>query len=410
MKPPNPDAVTARGSLLHNPLLLPLYMPALLLSIAQGMIVPVLPLFANSFDAPYFLIGLVLAGDGMGMLLSDLPAGMILHKLDRRQGMVLGLSLVSLSTLALFWAGSIPLVLLLRILAGAGSALYNVSRHAYISETITVASRGRSVALLGGTFRAGRFIGPVIGGSLAAASGLRAPFLLYAGVCLMAAAAILIFNRQSSPVEAFSSQTREPATFRSIAASLPRLARRIAYPGAGHLFMQMVRAGPQVIIPLYGSQVLGLDVQQIGWIFGAASAVDMTLFYPTGIIMDRLGRKFAIVPSALIMALGLALIPFTGSFLTLTLAAVINGFGNGLGSGVMLTIGADLAPPETRSEFLGIWSLIGDTGMTFSPVVAGSVADLFALQPAAWVIAGSGLAAGMIFALFVPETLKKPQG
>jgi MFS family permease len=171
--------------------------------------------------------------------------------------------------------------------------------------------------------------------------------------------------------------------------------------------MQMVRAGPPVVLPLYASTVLGLDVQQIGLIFGVSSLVDAALFYPTGLIMDRLGRKWAIVPSALIMALGLAVVPFTASFAGLLGAAVLNGFGNGLGSGVMITLGADLAPARGRGSFLGLWNLIGDAGVSSGPLLVGSITDLLALGPATWAIAGVGAAAGTVFSLLVPETLRK---
>ena len=171
--------------------------------------------------------------------------------------------------------------------------------------------------------------------------------------------------------------------------------------------MQMVRAGPAVVLPLYGATVLGMQVEEIGYPMGMASFIDMLFFYPTGIIMDRFGRKWAVVPSALIMSLGLALIPLTGSPLGLAAAAVLNGLGNGLGSGVMITMGADLAPREGRGEFLGLWSLIGDAGSSSGPVLVGAVTDLLALSPATWVIATSGLAAASVFGLLVPETLKR---
>ena len=116
--------------LLRNPLILPLYLPALLLSTAQGVIIPVLPLFAQEFDAPYIWVGLILAGEGIGMLLSDLPAGVLLRRLDRRKGMLLGIGLVGLATFGLFWASSIAVALLLRVLSGVGSSLYMISRHA----------------------------------------------------------------------------------------------------------------------------------------------------------------------------------------------------------------------------------------------------------------------------------------
>ena len=399
-------------SILRHPLILPLYLPALLLSVAQGLILPVLPLYAREFNAPYLWVGLVLAGDGLGLLAGDIPAGLVMQRLDRRGGMLLGISLVGLGTLACFWAGSLPEALLYRFIAGLGNALYNVARHTYVADTITIANRGKSVALLGGTFRMGRMLGPVIGGMVAGSAGIRWPFVLYALVCAAAAFAIFYFNRGNSAGQGglaprAAADKHAKMTPRSLARSLRGHARVLAAPGVGHYLMQMVRAGPAVVLPLYGATVLGMQVEEIGYLMGVASFIDMLFFYPTGIIMDRFGRKWAVVPSALIMSLGLALIPFTGSPLGLAAAAVLNGLGNGLGSGVMITMGADLAPREGRSEFLGLWSLIGDAGSSSGPVLVGAVTDLLALSPATWVIATSGLAAASVFGLLVPETLKR---
>jgi MFS family permease len=106
----------------------------------------------------------------------------------------------------------------------------------------------------------------------------------------------------------------------------------------------------------------------------------------------------------------MALIPFTSSFGGLLLAACLMGFGNGIGSGTMMTVGADLAPPGSVGEFLGVWRLVGDAGQSSAPLAVGNVADLLGLVAATFVIAGFGLAAGVIFALLVPETLKTGVG
>ena len=123
--------------------------------------------------------------------------------------------------------------------------------------------------------------------------------------------------------------------------------------------------------------------------------------------MDRWGRKYAIVPSFLVQGIGLALIPLTGGFIGLAVVGGIIGFGNGLGSGTMLTLGADLAPADARGEFLGMWRLIGDLGFMLGPSIAGVVAGVLALPAAALVMGGSGVVASMIFLFLVPETVKK---
>ena len=137
-----------------------------------------------------------------------------------------------------------------------------------------------------------------------------------------------------------------------------------------------------------------------------ASGVEVSLFLVAGLIMDRLGRKVAIVPCFTIQGVVMLLLPLTSSFASLLAVAAAMGLGNGLGSGVMMTLGADLAPPDSRGEFLGVWRLVGDAGGTGAPLVVGTIADLLTLPAASLVIAGSGLIAAAIFVLFVPETLK----
>ena len=393
---------------LRSPLLLSFYLPALLLSLSQSLVVPIMPLYARSMDASYGLIGLVSAGVGLGTLLGDVPSGMMVRRLGQKRTMLLGVGCTVFSTAALFWARSIPEVVIYRLLTGFGQALYTVSRHAYIADAVRVSGRGRAIALFGGVSRAGRFIAPLIGGTIAKAYGLRVPFLV---VGLMSAAAFatmvaFVRNAETTPQEAGSAPRSRGGHLLSTLRSQRRV---LASAGVGQLFAQMIRAGRKIIIPLYAADVIGLDVQAIGFIVSFASAVDMTLFLPAGLIMDRLGRKYAIVPSFVIQAVGMALVPLTSSATGLLLAATLIGIGNGLSSGSMMTLGADLAPLDTRSEFLGLWRLIGDVGGSSGPIIVGSVAEVLALPAAAMAISSAGLLAGAIFALLVPETLKKRQ-
>lgn len=399
---------TARiRALTQHPLVRSIYLPALLISIAQSLAVPILPLFALDLSASYAWVGLIIAGDSIGMLIGDIPAGLVARRVGQRGGMMLGVGLVALATLAMLWVNTLWLTLLLRVAVGLGTALFNVARHTFIADHINVATRGRLVALLGGTFRIGRMIGPIIAGTVALRFGLRAPFVVYALVCLLTIASLAAAPNSASADETAGLAAGRAPSLRAIASAYRANARRLFAPGLGQFLMRLVRAGPSIVIPLFASNILGLDVSQIGWILGAASAIDSTLFYPTGIVMDRWGRKWAVVPSALTMAAGLALIAFSGSLWGLVAGALLNGFGNGLGSGTMVTLGADLAPPGYRSEVLGVWNLIGDAGGAGGPALVGAVADLLALQPAILVIASTGLAAGLVFGLLMPEPLRK---
>jgi MFS family permease len=389
-------------------LVLAFYVPSILLAFSLGLLLPVLPLYAQDFGVSYALVGLVSAGAAVGMLVGDLPGGLLVRQLGLKRAMLLGLACTVLPTVALFWARSIPEAIAYRVLSGFGQAMYNVARHAYVTDVVHVNARGRAISLLGGLFRVGRFAGPLAGGLIAQVYGLRAPFLVVA-VTGAAAVAVVVAFVEASPKPAHPAGRSGLSRFGHLSSALHSRAQELTFAGAGQVFAQMIRGGRTIILPLYASDALGLDVQGIGLILSLSSAVDMLLFYPAGLIMDRVGRKWAIVPSFLVQALGMGLVPLTGSFAGLVLVSMLIGLGNGLGSGSMMTLGADLAPRQSRGEFLGIWRLIGDAGSSGGPLLVGGIADWVALPTAALLLAGAGLAAGTVFALFVPETLRRPQ-
>ena len=381
------------------------YFPALMLTLGQGLLVPILPLYAADFSIGYGLIGLVLAGEGIGTLIADVPTGMLQRRLGNKQVMMLGMVTTLASVSLLFVAQSIWIVILLRVIAGCGRALYHVSAHVYITNNISVGRRGKAISVFGGTHRLGGFIGPAIGGFVAGLIGLRFGFLVCGLASLVGALAVLFFTRDD--------RTDNPkdlvptAHELHVVAVLQRNFRVLASAGTAQILAQTIRAGRIVVIPLFAADVLGLGVDQIGLIVSLSVAVDFSLFLVAGWLMDRLGRKFAIVPCFAIQALGMALIPFTTTFGTLLFAAMLIGIGNGLGAGSMMTLGSDLSPTRSRGEFLGVWRLIGDIGHTGAPLVVGTIAELLVLSSAVWVIAASGLAAASIFLFFVPETLNR---
>jgi len=389
---------------LRHPLVLAVYLPSGLISVCQGMMIPVLPIFTRTFDASYGVVGLVLAAEAVGQICGNIPVGTVLRRVGRNNTLRIGVVIVLTTVFALYWSQTVLEVVCLRFLTGVGHAIWNVSRMAYLAEETVSQNRGRAIATFGGVGRMGGFIGPGIGGLVAAYWGIRAPFIAYAIIGVVVVLIVLFGLGPDKPV----ADRPDAKTFRMWDVFREKLSI-LTKAGTGQFLAQTVRSGRAVIVPLYGADIIGLGVDQIGFILSAASFVDMSLFYPAGLIMDRFGRKFAIVPSFLVQALGLAVVPFTGGFISLAAATCVIGIGNGLSSGSMMTLGADLAPEEDVGDFLGVWRLIGDGGRMGSPVVVGGISDFVGLQPAALVIACAGLCSSAIFALFVPETLDKTE-
>lgn len=382
-------------------MLLAIYLSTALVSFCDGLLVPTLPVFVSSFDVPIGVVGLVLAGEAIGMLLGDLPAGSLSRRMSPKAAMLVGIGVVGAAVLATALAPRLWQVFVLRVVAGAGLALWNVSRHAYLSHATHVGRRGRAIATFGGVNRVGVFLGPAVGGALAAGLGLRMPFVVYAAVVVVAALFVLRFLPRLEAIDTV------PLAEGELRQALRASAKPLFDAGAAQLMAQMLRAGRKVLIPLYASQVIGLDVGSVGVVVSVSAFVDMALFYPAGMVMDRFGRKAAIVPSFLLQAVGMALVPLAGGFGTLILAGVVIGAGNGLSSGTMMTLGADLAPRRAAYEFLAIWRLIGDAGTVGGPVLVGAVAQATGLGSSALAVAGVGVAAAAWFAARVPETLRR---
>ena len=382
-------------------LLLPVYVPSFLMAFTQGLLIPTLPLYATTFGVSFSLVSLAVAAKGIGTLVTDLPSGVMLERFGSRKVMLLGVGVACLSLLLMGLIENYYVLVLLRLVSGAGTAMWMLSRMAFISEVIPLDVRGRALSAFGGVSRIGVFASPAIGGFVGANLGLQTPFLLAAVLAGVALVITLIYVPESrTPAQAAH---RRPH-WRTMAQIVRTYRRDLFAAGSAQILAQMIRAGRELIVPLYGATVLGLDVAAVGVILTVSAAIDMSLFGIAGLLQDRMGRKWASVPSMIILGTGMAMVPLTAGYASLLAAAAIMGLGNGLGSGTMMTLGSDLAPRDAMGEFLGLWRLIGDGGNTGGPLVVGAVADLTGLGLAAIVLAGVGALAASNLAWFVPET------
>ena len=381
----------------------PVYAPTVLYAIGQGIAIPVIPLFAKDLGAGLGLVGLIVAIRGIGSMLFDVPAGLFVSRFGGRATMTAGTIGTALAALGMAFSTNAWQLAALMLVSGASMAIWMVSRLTYITEASPPSSRGRAIALVGGSNRVGVFIGPLIGGFVGSAYGLPAVFLVQAFVVTLGT--LFVLTRTPAHIAA-ATTTEGGRAHARVGRTLIEYRRAFLTVGPVALALVLMRQARQVIIPLWGDQI-GLDVAQIGVVFSVASAADMTLFYPVGVVMDRFGRKWAVVPSLLTLAAGMMLIPVAQSFAPFLVVGFLTGIGNGLGSGVVMTLGADLAPRDRAGEFLGVWRLVSDGGAAVAPLAVGAAAEVLTLGIASVVTGGLGLVAAGVMVLFVAETLRR---
>lgn len=388
----------------RSELALAVYLPTALLAMGQGLLLATLPFYAQDLGVSLTMVSVIVSAAAIGTLFTDVPAGAVLYRIGLRRTMLIGSALVVIGTLSLALTMPPWAVVSLRVLAGVGTALWGLSRHAFITQASSSTTRGRSIAVFGGINRIGMFAGPAIGGLVATASSTRVSFVVAGGMAALALAAATRFvprDRIEPPPPAhLAGEGRWSIVRRTVSEH----AGDLAAAAVAQMFAQMIRQGRQLLIPLVGATMLGLNAAEVGLIMTSSAVLDMTMFVPAGFLMDRFGRKFASVPSFAIMAVGIGMVPFMTSFEGLLIAGLVIGLGNGLGSGTMMTLGADLAPPGATGEFLGLWRLIGDVGMVAGPLSVGLIASWLGLKGSALALMAAGILASSILFFLVKET------
>jgi MFS family permease len=243
-------------------------------------------------------------------------------------------------------------------------------------------------------------VGPFLGAAAALAFGLEGAYFVHLVTAVLAAALLVVLMRGESVY---------PATAHG-QVNLGRVIREntgvFLTAGVGVMSIGALRATRQGVLPLWGDY-LGLDESTISLVFGISMGLEMMLFYPAGSVMDHWGRKAVALPCLGIMSLGMLLIPLTGGFWTLTLAGLLIGFGNGLGSGIVMTLGADFSPDIGRAQFLGAWRLCGDVGTAGGPLIVAGATGLASLGAASVLMGALGLGGFLLMLFVMPETLQR---
>lgn len=360
-----------------------------------------LPLYALETGGGPAAAAAVLGMRGLGTMLSDLPSGVAVTRLGDKATMLAGCLVVAASCIGYALIVHPWTLGLLALLLGAGFGALMLGRVHYVARHCPARYRGRAIAVLAGIQRVGLFLGPAAGGWIAEGFGFEAAFAAAAVLTLAGMVLIAVFVRRAAPNVRSAAQPPFATIARIVRAHRSVFVRA----GLASVAMQFVRSARQLLIPLWGAAI-GLDAASIGLAFGLSSALDAAMFYPAGWLMDFRGRKWSAVPSLAVQGASLALLPFAGSFWPYLAVVLFSGLGNGLGTGIIMALGADFSPRIHRGEFLGVWRLVGDAGHAAGPFVLGAATGILALGGALGFAAVMGFAGAVGTALFVPETLR----
>lgn len=386
-----------------------IYGPTLLFAIGEGAVIPLIPVIANRLGADVALAALVAAALVVGQLCGNIPAGWAVARFGERITMGVAGIVILGGLVGVVFAGTLAIFAAAVFLIGFCAASFALARHSFMTTRVPLHFRARALSLLGGTFRLGMFVGPFISAALLGIFGNEKASIAFFAVCQVATILLVFLGPDpEKAVAANGSDSRDAEdTGEPVTGAIPTVERVgvfrtmwrfravLARLGLAAASLSAVRSARQVVLPLWGVS-LGLDASTIAVVVGVSGAIDFALFYASGQVMDRFGRLWAALPAMVLMGAGFLALSFThdldSSAMWFAMFAAVLGVGNGLSSGILLTLGADLAPVDEPAAFLGSWRTLTDAGGAIAPVMISALTALVSLS-------GAVAAMGVIAAL-----------
>ena len=382
-----------------------------LISINQlgfGSVIPVLPLYAQSFGVPASAIGMAVAIYGLARFFVAVPSGQLSDRLGRRPTLAMG---GVISALGSFWcaaATEYPEFIVARFVSGAGAGIILTTGQVVLADISTPERRGRIISIYQGCFLFAVGIGPLPGGLLASHFGLAVPFQVY-GVASLLAMLVAWFAVKETKGMGHGGTGQGAAVTISYVRQLNLLMGQVGFVlvSVVSLTNSVTRTGGLfTVIPVFAVLRLSLNVAEIGFGMALGSVAGVIAAYPSGVLVDRFGRKAVIVPATLITGLSMLLFMISPSYVWFVVSCVVWGVAASIGGTAPAAYAADSAPPGMNAAAMSAFRMVGDLGYVIGPIFLGFLVDVQGPQTALLAAAAISVLAAYLFLKYAPETYR----
>jgi len=341
----------------------------------QGVVSPILPLYASEFGVSATMVGLTLTVFAFARLILNVPAGIIADRYGRRVLLVGGPLLTAVGMFGSGQADGIWVLLAWRFVAGAGSAFYMSGAMTYLIDIAPPEKRTRYVATNQWALSVGVALGPGVGGVIADSYSLSTPFTVVAVLAVLTAiyaAVRLPETRDLALAEQAAGDATPPISTWSFVRSTPFL-----LVGLSTMTIFMTRAGTRgTLMPLHASETLGWGPAEVGVVFTLTGLITLTTLLPAAWAADHIGRRSVVLFSGVFAGLGAVL---TGSLATpagFVIGNIVMSLGTGTAGPAPAAYVADIAPPGRRGMAIAMYRSAGDIGFLAAPPLLGLLSEV----------------------------------
>ncbi|MFC3848637.1 MFS transporter [Corynebacterium hansenii] len=345
---------------------------AFIIALGFGLIAPVLPQYARSFDVSVFAASFVVSSFSIFRLIFAPTSGRLVDKVGYRRTYLTGLSIVAISTLLVAVAWDYWSLLAFRAMGGIGSTMFTVSAMGLIVRMAPPNIRGKCSSAYGSAFLLGNVFGPLLGAAMAA-WGMRTPFFIY-GFALVVATLIVAVRlnpealrqkvpKRTTPVMRFRDAWRDSAYRAALVSGFAN--------GWSNFGVRVA------IVPLYAAATFEHGAAVAGLALTAFAVGNVIALQFSGSLSDRIGRRPLLFTGLAVNGLFTGLVGFMHGDVTLLAVSAAAGFGAGMINPVQQAVLADVIGSDRQGgKVLASFQMAMDFGAISGPLVVGLIVDL----------------------------------
>ena len=371
-----------------------LTLAAVCVAIGFGVMIPVLPLFARSFNVGNTEIGFLVASFAAMRLVTSPFTGRVNAWLGERTVVGLGMLAVAFFSALAGLSTSYWQLLAFRGLQGIGSAMFTVAAISLLLSSVPPEKRGQAAGLYQGGFLLGGMLGPAVG-ALVAGISMSAPFFFHAGMLVVGAVVVLTLVKKKRATNPAGGTEARP---------MNEVVRDVGYQAAcvtafGQGWQSFgVRTS---LIPILVVDSLHADASWTGIAFAIAAVAQTLVLVPVGRATDTLGRRPVMIAAGLITAVATLATPFSPSIGVLIALLCLYGVGAAM-QGTAPTAAVGDAARGPGGTPIAVFSMTTDVGAIIGPIAAGYLADAVSME-AAFALGAAVLLAGSVYSFFMPK-------
>ncbi len=353
-----------------------------------GIIIPLLPFYAESFGATALTIGLLGTSFSLMQFVFSPIWGRWSDRIGRKPIILLGLMGSCLSYIALALADSLAMLFVARIVGGIAGANIPTAQ-AYIADVTTPETRARGMGLMGAAFGLGFTFGPAIGGLLSRVSPAT-PMWFAGALCLGNFVAAWFLLPESRRANAATRSLGRLEAFRR-AVKRPTLLLVLSI----YFIVTMAFSAFETTFALFSEARFGFTTSSIGFLF-AFIGVILALVQGVliGKVVPRIGERRLIPLAILAVAIGIGLLPFVWNVPTLLVGLALLAVGLGFNNPSLSSMVSKLSDADDQGGTLGLASSLSSLGRVVGPAWGGYLYDAFGMTTPYL------SAAGLMFAAF----------